>query len=195
MHIAPRLLVASFAVLTLARAQMTAPTGPVVPVAPVVVEEKLLTESPATVTRFELREVSQTELTTPKLAAHAANFFESTNDAESFNDTFALRGLTNTPIFGGPAISFYLDDLPLGSPFTFPTSLSGFTSAELHRGPSQNTIFGRAGSAGVVTLLTPEPEAVGTGEVHVGFGNYNARNASASISSAAGGSIDAYVAA
>jgi iron complex outermembrane recepter protein len=190
-----RLLVAALAVVSLARAQLTPAIGPVVPVAPVLVEEKLLTESPATVTRLDLAPLSQTDLTTAKLSAHAANFFESTNEAHSFNDTFALRGLTNTPIFGAPAISFYLDDLPLGSPFTFPTELVGFNSAELHRGPSQNTIFGRAGSAGVVTLLTPQPENVGAGEIRASFGNYNARNAAASISSAAGGSIDAFVAA
>ncbi|HEX2854389.1 MAG TPA: TonB-dependent receptor [Opitutaceae bacterium] len=188
-------LVPSFLVaLNFASAQTKQP-DPVIRVAPVVVEEKLLTESPATVTRFELSSLPQAELTTPKLAARAANFFESTNDARSFNDTFSLRGLTNTPIFGGPAISFYLDDLPLGSPFTFPTELTGFASAELHRGPSQNTIFGRAGSAGVVTLLTPEPEAATSGELRASFGNYGARSASANVSSAAGGQADAYVSA
>ena len=62
-----------------------------------------------------------------------------------------LRGLTNTPLFGDPAVTFYLDDLPLGSGFTLPTDLLGFAQGELHRGPSQNTVFGRAGSAGVVT--------------------------------------------
>lgn len=169
------------------------PAGPVVQGAPVIVAEKLLTESPATVTRFELSTSPQAELTTPKLAARAANFFESTNDARSFNDTFALRGLTNTPIFGGPAISFYLDDLPLGSPFTFPTELGGFAAAELHRGPSQNTIFGRAGSAGVVTLLTPELGATAGGEIRTSVGNFGAQTATASVSSAAGGEVDAYV--
>ena len=182
------------AVLPFASAQ-TRPPEPVVRVAPVVVEEKLLTESPATVTRFELSALPQSEISTPQLAARAANFFESTNDAHSFNDTFALRGLTNTPIFGGPAISFYLDDLPLGSPFTFPSDLAGFAAAELHRGPSQNTIFGRAGSAGVITLLTPEPEAAANGEIRASFGNYNATRAAASVSSAAGGSVDAYISA
>jgi iron complex outermembrane recepter protein len=194
MRILRCLLSASLVALKLSGAQVSAPASdPVVRVAPVVVEEKLLTESPATVTRFELSSLPQTELTTPKLAARAANFFESTNDARSFNDTFALRGLTNTPIFGGPAISFYLDDLPLGSPFTFPTELTGFGAADLHRGPSQNTIFGRAGSAGVVTLITPDLDATGAGEIRASIGNYNARSAAASVSSAAGGSVDAYV--
>lgn len=195
MRIACRSLPLPLIALTIASAQTQAPIEPVVRVAPVVVEEKLLTESPATVTRFEFSALPQSELTTPKLAARAANFFESTNDAHSFNDTFSLRGLTNTPIFGGPAISFYLDDLPLGSPFTFPTELTGFASAELHRGPSQNTLFGRAGSAGVVTLLTPEPATTAAGEIRASVGNYNARNAAASVSSAAGGSIDAYASA
>jgi iron complex outermembrane receptor protein len=190
----PRLVPSFLVALTFASAQTKQP-DPVVRVAPVVVEEKLLTESPATVTRFELASLPQAELTTPKLAARAANFFESTNDARSFNDTFSLRGLTNTPIFGGPAISFYLDDLPLGSPFTFPTELVGFASAELHRGPSQNTIFGRAGSAGVVTLTTPEPGTATSGELRASFGNYSARSASASVSSAGGGQADAYVSA
>src|SRR6266700_1094911 len=148
MRIACRLLAVLPVILSFARAQTKQP-DPVIQAAPVVVEEKLLTDSPATVTRFELVNVPQVELTTSALAAHAANFFQSTNDAHSFNDTFALRGLTNTPIFGDPAISFYLDDVPLGSGFTFPAELSGFASAELHRGPSQNTVFGRAGSAGV----------------------------------------------
>lgn len=177
---------------TISNAQSRLSPDPVVRVAPMVVEERLLTESPATVTRFEFASSPQSELTTAKLGARAANFFISTNDAHSFNDTFSLRGLTNTPIFGGPAISFYLDDLPLGSPFTFPTELMGFASAELHRGPSQNTIFGRAGSAGVVTLLSPAPESTGTGEIRASFGNYNSRNAAASVSSASGGNIDAH---
>src|SRR6266700_5186856 len=148
MRIALRFLLVLPVLVSFASAQSKSP-DPVVEAATVIVEGKLLTDSPATVTRFELAGVPQAELTTPQLAARAANFFQSSNDAHSFNDTFALRGLTNTPIFGDPAISFYLDDVPLGSGFTFPAELSGFASAELHRGPSQNTVFGRAGSAGV----------------------------------------------
>lgn len=177
--------------VALARAQ----PGPVTQAAPFVVTESLLTGSPATVTHLELTGVPAATRTTPQLAARAANFFESTNDAHSFNDTYSLRGLTNTPIFGGPAISFYLDDIPLGSSFTFPTSLAGFARAELHRGPSQNTVFGRAGSAGVVTLHTPAPASSAAGDIAASFGNFNAVNVSASVRSPAGGTGDAYVSA
>ncbi|HKB58373.1 MAG TPA: TonB-dependent receptor [Lacunisphaera sp.] len=167
--------------------------GPIINLDPLVVEGTSPTESPATVSRFDLTGRSQAGNTMTQFALQAANFFASTNDAHSFNDTFALRGLTNTPIFGGPAVSCYLDDLPLGNPFTFPADLQGFASAELHRGPSQNTLFGRAGSAGVITLNTPEPGQVAVGDLHASYGSYNVVNFSASASSATAPRGDIYV--
>lgn len=190
--IAPSVL-ALLTTLASARAQTAPKLDPVVRADTVTVTEQLLTDSPATVTRLSFVDAPQSEVSLPKLATRAANFFESTNDAHSFNDTFSLRGLTNTPIFGDPAISFYLDDLPLGSGFTFPTDLSGFAEAELHRGPSQNTVFGRAGSAGVVTLATPEPGTAARGELRASAGNFGARRISANYLTAAGSQADAYV--
>lgn len=202
MHLSSRWLSLLLATSAAAAAQTAPPAapaatnpGPITTAEKVVVIEELLTESPATVSEIELQTLPQSAQTTRHLSDRAANFFIGTNDAHSFNDVFSLRGLANTPIFGAPAISFCLDDLPLGSPFTFPTELAGFTRAELHRGPTQNTVFGRAGSAGVVTLATPEPGATPMGEVRLSFGNYDARGAAVSASSAAGGRADAYVSA
>ena len=183
-------LVFSLSVLGLAQ---NAATDPVVKLDPLVIEGRLLTESPATVTTVMLDREPLSMATTTGLAARTANFFIATNDAQSFNDIFSLRGLTNTPIFGDPAISFYLDDLPLGSGFTFPVHLAGFNRAELHRGPTQNTVFGRAGSAGVVTLNTPEPSTNPQSEMRASYGNHNARQISASSSTAASGATDVYV--
>lgn len=162
-----------------------------VQLAPMTVEARLLNESPATISRFELDRRPGAELSPARVAAQAANLFVANNEARSFTDTYALRGLTNTPIFGGPALGGYLDDLPLAQPFTFPAELAGFTVAELHRGPTQNTRFGRAGSAGVLTLQTPRPGEAG-GEVRAGFGNHGARHASVRASSGAAGRGDGY---
>lgn len=167
----------------------------VVKLDPVVVEGRLLTESPATVTTVDLAAEPLTFATTTGLAARTANFFIATNDAHSFNDTFALRGLINTPIFGDPAISFYLDDLPLGSGFTFPVNLGGFNHAELHRGPTQNTVFGRAGSAGVVTLATPAVTGTPWGEVRAGLGEHGSRQFQFAAATDNTRGTDAYVAA
>lgn len=193
MRFIPGLTLIFISSVAFVRGQSTPRLEPIVRGETVTVTELLLTESPATVSRLGFDYLPQSKISLPELAARAANFFESTNDAHSFNDTFALRGLTNTPIFGDPAISFYLDDLPLGSGFTFPTSLAGFARAELHRGPSQNTVFGRAGSAGVVTLTTPEPGTAARGEIDASYGNYSARAVSASASTAAHATADAYV--
>jgi iron complex outermembrane receptor protein len=163
--------------------------------APLVVEARLLTETPATVTSVDLAAPPLVENTTAGLAARTANFFVAANGAESFNDTFALRGLTNTPIFGDPAVSFYLDDLPLGGGFTFPENLAGFARAELHRGPTQNTVFGRAGSAGVVTLQTPDPGATPGGELRASYGSHDTRALSAGFGTADGGASDLYISA
>lgn len=187
------------ALVSLGRAQ-TRPAStaePTVQVAPVVITATLLTESPATVSRIDLEGGSLGDRTLAGLSERAANLHIATNEAHSFNDTFALRGLTNTPIFGEPAVSFYLDDLPLGSGFTVPVNLVGFSSAEIHRGPSQNTVYGRAGSAGVVTLHTPRSGGSTRAGATVSIGNFNARGAALALQTpaAAVGGADAYVSA
>lgn len=160
-----------------------------------VVQEQRLTGSPATVSRLELGSFPGVALSTAGVATRAANFFVADSGARSFTDIFALRGLTNTPVFGDPAISVYLDDLPLGSGFTFPGELAGFARAELHRGPGQNTVFGRAGSAGVLQFTTPAPAPTAQGEVRTGAGNHDARAAFAQLGTASGAAADAWVAA
>jgi len=165
-----------------------------VQLAPVTVEGRLLNESPATITRLELASPAGGPATAADLADRAANLALASNGARSFTDTYALRGLTNTPIFGGPALSCYLDDVPLGQAFTFPSDLTGFAAAELHRGPTQNTRFGRAGSAGVLTLTTPEAAAA-WGEVRAGFGNHGTQQASLQAASGARAAGDVYASA
>lgn len=178
----------------LARAE-TADADAVLQGDPLVVQERLLTGSAATVTRFDLAAQPQLQLSTANIADRAANFFVADGGARSFTDIFALRGLTNTPLFGDPAVSVYLDDLPLGSGFTFPSALAGFTRAELHRGPGQNTVFGRAGPAGVLTLTTPAPGGSASGDARGSYGNYHSRGAAVHASTARGGAADAYVSA
>jgi len=180
-----------------AQTRPTAPAEPAVPVAPVVITATLLTESPATVSRIDLAGGPISDRTLATLSERAANLHVATNEAHSFNDTFALRGLTNTPIFGEPAVSFYLDDVPLGSGFTVPVNLVGFASAEIHRGPSQNTVYGRAGSAGVITLHTPRAGSGTRATAAAAVGGFGARSAALSVQTAAAavGRVDALVSA
>jgi iron complex outermembrane receptor protein len=166
---------------------------PLVELPRVEVVGELLTGSAATVSVVELDGQPTAATNVAAVAGQAANFFVATNGARSFNDVFALRGLTNTPIFGDPAVSVYLDDLPLGNGFTYPVELSGFDRVELHRGPTQNTVFGRAGSAGVLTFATPEPGASPQGELRAALGSFGARTVRATASSAGRGPLEAFV--
>ena len=76
----------------------------------------------------------------------------SDSGAGSYGTLFALRGVSNTPYFSDPAVSVYIGDIPLASGFTSPTSLLGFTSASVYRGPQQESFFGRAAEGGVIVM-------------------------------------------
>jgi hypothetical protein len=188
------ILLALAAASTAAARAQTFPSERPITAAPVEISGSRLPVSPATTTAVDLAETSVTAPSVGGVAAEAANFFVGGNGARSFTDTFTLRGLTNTPLFGDPAVTVYLDDLPLGSGFTFPSGLSGFTSAELFRGPGQNTRFGRAGTAGVLRFSTPAGGG-GAGDSHFYYGNYNARGVLASGGARNPGSLDVYAAA
>lgn len=129
---------------------------------------------------------------TTALAARTDNLHLAAGGARSFTDILTLRGLANTPIFGDPAVTVYLDELPLGSGFTYPDLLTGLARAELLRGPRWGAEFGRAGPAGVLTLSTPSAPPNG-GEVRVAGGSRNERRVAATLA-ARGGGVEAWLA-
>ncbi len=150
----------------------------------VVVEGATPAGDPATTS---LTAVGATSVSGPTMAGVAgglANLTLSTSGVGSFNDTLALRGFSNTPIFGDPAVTVYLDDVPLGSYFTVPTELPGITAAELHRGPGQGMRFGSVGSAGVLQLMSSE--VTSGGSVGAAFGSDGMRAVSASAAGSGG---------
>jgi len=118
-----------------------------------------------------------------QLAAGIPNLHVGSGGAGSFGDTFGIRGLANTPYFGDPAVTVYLDDIPLGSSFTYPTSLASFARAEVHKGP-QGTAFGRAGTGGVIVLLSQAPQSAAESELGLSVGDYGSRAAILSAVSA-----------
>ena len=90
----------------------------------------------------------------------------------AFGAILALRGLTNTPYFSDPAVTLYMDDIPMGGGFTYPAGLFGFVSATVHSGP-QGSEFGRAEDGGVIVL---SPRLTMGGDLRAGFGDYGARS-------------------
>jgi len=185
------------AAATVALAQ-TAPS-PVVQGAPVEVLATRLTTttaSPTTVLPLDTAgDNAPVEFALPQLANEFAGFTVGNNQGRSFTDTYSIRGLTNTPIFGAPAITIYLDDLPLGSTFTFPSDLTGFAQAELLRGPGAGTRFGRSGPGGILLLSTPPVADRTTSSLTVAVGDHGLIAGTATVATPAGQAADAFVAA
>src|SRR3569623_248161 len=119
-----------------------------------------LPASATTTTQVDLLSQTNPNASAANLNGEAANFYVASSGARSFTDTFALRGLANTPIFGDPDVTVYLDDMPLATGFTYPSDVVGFNSAILYRGPEQNTRFGRAGTVGVLQFSTETANGV-----------------------------------
>lgn len=124
------------------------------------------------------------------LARRTAGFTVSDAGARGFGAITTLRGLGNTPFFGDSSAPVYLDDIPLATAATFPTGLFDFTAVAVHRGPSANTLFGRAADAGVIHFTAARPQA-GT-QSHASFtaGDHGLLAASASVLAAPNADTD-----
>lgn len=124
-------------------------------------------------------------------ARYTAGFSINDAGARGFGQTTTLRGLGNTPFFSDSSSPVYLDDIPLGSAFTFPTDLYDFSSLSIHRGPQAAMQFGLAADGGVIQLVSAPPEPGISGRVNVTAGNYGLLAFGASVQSApAGGKSD-----
>ncbi|MBL8269191.1 TonB-dependent receptor [Steroidobacter sp.] len=110
------------------------------------------------------------------LTERLANVHVSSGGAGSYGDLFAVRGLSNTPYFSDPTVSIYLDDIPLGAGFSYPTVVFGFFDAALRRGP-QGTSYGRAGQEGVLQLVSADLSASRDSmELRAGGGDFGQRS-------------------
>lgn len=99
-----------------------------------------------------------------------ANLHMDAGGAGSFGNELSYRGLSNTPYFSDPAVTVYVDDIPLAGSFTVPTRLIGVDSATFWRGSTASQ-FGRGGEAGTLILSSGSL----SNEARVGVGNHDTR--------------------
>ncbi len=123
-------------------------------------------------------------------ARYSAGFSINDAGARGFGQTTTLRGLGNTPFFSDSSSPVYLDDIPLGSAFTFPTDLYDFSSVAIHRGPQAGTRFGLAGDAGVIQLLSSQPVSGTHTHLSLTAGNYGSLGFLGSVQSSPDGKSD-----
>lgn len=94
----------------------------------------------------------------------------------SSNATFIIRGQGNGANNPGiePSVAVYIDGVFRNRAGTALSDLMGIERIEVLRGP-QSTLFGKNATAGVVSIVTEEPQFDFGGEASVTIGNYNSR--------------------
>ncbi|WP_404422752.1 TonB-dependent receptor [Nibricoccus sp. IMCC34717] len=153
--------------------------GDVVSIPPIQVLDSRPAGAFAAASRSEL---TPADVARPPLeaAALAPNLAYSSAGTNAFGSVLSVRGLSNTPYFGEPALAWYVDDLPLGGTAATPALIPGLESVLWVRGPQAAFSFGRSGPAGTARLQTL---SAGTtpGSLRIAYGSRNAAQADARL--------------
>lgn len=110
------------------------------------------------------------------------------NSANPRNTAFTIRGLgSNTLSISAandgiePGVGFYIDQVYHGRPATAAFDFSDIERVEVLRGP-QGTLFGKNTADGAINITTRIPTFKPEANAEVSYGDYNLRQAKASVS-------------
>lgn len=114
-------------------------------------------KTPSSVNLYRLEEIAERDIRSIQdVTDDVPNFNLMDSGSRSYFDMISVRGLTNTPLFSGPSVIFYVDDVPYAHPATYANRLYGVESIEVFRGP-QGTLFGKNSYGGVFNVKTLRP--------------------------------------
>jgi len=137
--------------------------------------EQKLKDVAVTVTAYTgrtLREIGVTQF--DQLAAYVPGL--NVQEQSPNNPGFVIRGITSDSgsSQGSPAVTVYLNGVDVSRSRGSYFDLYDLERTEVVKGP-QSTLFGTAAAVGVVSVITAKPRAGTSGEVRVGYGNFNQR--------------------
>ncbi|MCU0892431.1 MAG: TonB-dependent receptor plug domain-containing protein, partial [Sandarakinorhabdus sp.] len=137
--------------------------------------EQKLKDVAVTVTAYTgrtLREIGVTQF--DQLAAYVPGL--NVQEQSPNNPGFVIRGITSDSgsSQGSPAVTVYLNGVDVSRSRGSYFDLYDLERTEVVKGP-QSTLFGTAAAVGVVSVITAKPQAGTSGEVRVGYGNFNQR--------------------
>jgi iron complex outermembrane recepter protein len=137
--------------------------------------EQKLNDVPITITAYtgrSLREIGVTQF--DQLAAYVPGL--NVQEQSPNNPGFVIRGITSDTgsAQGSPAVTVYLNGVDVSRSRGSYFDLYDLERVEVVKGP-QSTLFGTAAAVGVVSVITAKPKPGFSGEVRVGYGNYDQR--------------------
>jgi outer membrane receptor protein involved in Fe transport len=137
--------------------------------------EQKLNDVPITITAYtgrSLREIGVTQF--DQLAAYVPGL--NVQEQSPNNPGFVIRGITSDTgsSQGSPAVTVYLNGVDVSRSRGSYFDLYDLERVEVVKGP-QSTLFGTAAAVGVVSVITAKPKPGFSGELRVGYGNYDQR--------------------
>ncbi len=137
--------------------------------------EQTLQETPVSVSvttgetleQAQIRDVLDLQTVTPSLRVSQLQ--------SSSNSTFIIRGFGNGDNNFGiePSVGVFIDGVFRSRSASALSDLPNVQRIEVLRGP-QSTLFGKNASAGVISVITREPQYEFGGSIEASYGNYNA---------------------
>lgn len=117
--------------------------------------------------RAQIRDLQDLQTIVPSLRV--------TQLQSSANTNFIIRGFGNGANNAGiePSVGVFVDGVYRSRTASQINDLPNVSRIEVLRGP-QSTLFGKNASAGVISIITEEPQFDFGGSAELGYGNYNA---------------------
>ncbi|MQA18687.1 TonB-dependent receptor [Rugamonas rivuli] len=144
--------------------------------------EQLLQDVPVSVSAINSDSLKSAKIDTgTEIARQVANLRVSVLGDES-QPKFSLRGIS-TPEFNLNAISptgIFFDEVYVGAPFLGGAQIFDVERVEVLRGP-QGTLFGKNTTAGAVNFISKKPTFRQNGDLTVGYGSHNLKEAKGAI--------------
>ena len=141
-------------------------------------DQKVL-ELPLSVTAINSEIIEKNKIeNTFELTSRIPNFYMPDYGMKLSKPIF-IRGIGTK--YGEPSVGLYIDHVASFDKNTLSISLNNIERIEVLRGP-QGTLFGRNAMGGVINIITKNPKNKTTGNVDMGFGNYNSQTYNLSFS-------------
>jgi Outer membrane cobalamin receptor protein len=123
--------------------------------------------SGATIERAQIRDIKDLQSVVPSLRVNQLQ--------SSANTNFYIRGFGNGANNAGiePSVGLFVDGVYRSRSASMIADFPDVERIEVLRGP-QSTLFGKNASAGVISIVTKEPEFDLAGNVEASYGNYDA---------------------
>ena len=144
--------------------------------------------SAQTIERAQIRDIRDLSTVVPSLRVNTLQ--------SSANTNFYIRGFGNGANNAGiePSVGLFVDGVYRSRSASMITDLPDVQRIEVLRGP-QSTLFGKNASAGVISLVTKEPQFKLGGNMEASYGNFNAIVAKGYITGPLGENVAASIAA